>query len=122
MGKGAMAKGGAAESFPSPCKTLSRIRDTKHPSGSQAGDSRLFRKDFQVPIGPSPMGDSLFNQDNLQTQGGKLRYKAASIHLFIYVYLLQKKRTDQETRSEQAWGCCPLPTSESERVHDKYAS
>lgn len=44
---------------------------------------------------------------------GKLRYKAVFIHLFIYVYLLQK-RTVQGTGSKQAWGCSPLPTPESE--------
>lgn len=42
----------------------------------------------------------------------KLRYKAVFIHLFIYVYLLQK-RTVQGTGSKQAWGCSPLPTPDS---------
>lgn len=52
--------------------------------------------------------------------GGKVRYKAIFLHLFIYVYLLQKKRTG--TGSKQAQGCFPRPTPESELVHDKYES
>lgn len=54
--------------------------------------------------------------------GGKLRYKAIFIHLFIYVYLLQKKRAVQGTGSKQAQGCFPLPPPESELVNDKYES
>ena len=38
------------------------------------------------------------------------------------MYLLQKKRTVQGAGSKQAQGCFPLPTPESELVHDKYES
>ena len=72
----------------------------------------------ETPAGLSPTGDCISYHNSLKKRwGGKVRYKAIFLHLFIYVYLLQKKRTG--TGSKQAQGCFPLPTAESELVHDK---
>ena len=57
-------------------------------------------------------------QNNLKKTGSKLRYKAVFIHLFIYVYLLQKRTGDRK----QA-GLGPLPSAHSSQSwYDKYES
>lgn len=65
-----------------------------------------------------PTDDSVsYHNSPKKRWGGKVRYKAIFLHLFIYVYLLRKKRTGAGRK--QAQGCFLLPTAESELVHDK---
>ena len=55
-----------------------------------------------TPSSPYP----ILPRNNFKKTGSKLRYKAVFIHLFIYVYLFQKRTGD---RKQAAWGRFPLP-------------
>lgn len=62
----------------------------------------VWLRNPRTPVGLSPTGNSISYHNSLKKRwGGKVRYKAMFLHLFIYVYLLQKERTGTGNKQAQ---------------------